>query len=419
MIRYYMLRLVIGIAPVALMAAAAHLRRHDATVTDNKGSAAPGVAVLPGEHEQPSESKPESAPGSTLTSTPARPRPADPEPTSETRVNRVGTAVMLILLCIVSSLAYVVWPDTDGPTSVGPTIGGFAFSADTPGVDAAVRILINPDAQYAPHGASGVMVVTVSLDVPAGKTVRWALDLAMVSTTIKLDPIAPGPEQPLQQQSGRLIAAPTTYTPPQPINQVRDYVLVGQTQGPSSGYTQLTANNFQLGDNTSASITTLAWTGPLPAVFGGAYVDAVMPSLVANVAGSTPTFDFGWTPAPLDKFHAEEELALSGDYEINSGAQTSQGLGGWHWSSDGNQGIINASGFGTSLIKQSVIQRDTFLAGVLTAVAVSALLGVVPFLLPLVIKRPRQARSTADRTVGTVKAECGGCGPYGDPNNDY
>ena len=236
------------------------------------------------------------------------------------RINALGALLMLGIAGTLVPVAWVLLPDTSGPPPGRPTIAGFVFSVDTPGTDAAVRILINPDARAYTAGAPGLMQVAVDLDIPAGRSVRWILDLQAVSTKIKLEDAPASSTQP-RQQAARLIAAPETYEMPLPIGQVRDYVLVGEIDGPSSAYTQLAASNFLPAGNSDTSFTRLAWSGPLPAVFKGAYVTATVPSLtaVSNTATSSSGFDFGWTPVSPQRFHAVEQLALPADYQISSG----------------------------------------------------------------------------------------------------
>jgi hypothetical protein len=155
---------------------------------------------------------------------------------------------------------------------------------------------------------------------------------------------------------------------------VRDYVLVGEVRGPSSAYSQLAAQGFLPAANKDSSFTDLSWSGPLPVAFQGAYVAAVMPSLIAVETQNQPAggFDFGWTPVSLRKFHSAEELAIADDYQVNSGAVASEGLLGWRWSSDNKPGIYSASGVGSSVSKQASIQRTTLIVGIVIGLAASA-----------------------------------------------
>jgi len=133
--------------------------------------------------------------------------------------------------------------------------------------------------------------------------------------------------------------------------------------------------------NGYTSLTDIAWIGPVPAAFQGAYVTASMPSLMSVPVTSSGGggFSFGWKAFPLGEFHAVEELYLPVDYQIDSGSQISNGYAGWAWTSDTNPGIVNASGIGSSVSLQADIQRRSFVAGVLVALAVSALFATIQF----------------------------------------
>jgi hypothetical protein len=100
-----------------------------------------------------------------------------------------------------------------------------------------------------------------------------------------------------------------------------------------------------------------------------------MPSLVAPE--TLINSDFGWTPVPLRKFHAVEELGVP-DYQVTTGSQVSEGFLGWTWSStDGSSGINIATGTGSSLTKQAETQHNLFISGILgglTATAIFAFL---------------------------------------------
>ena len=226
------------------------------------------------------------------------------------RINALGALLMLGIAGTLVPVAWVLLPDTSGPPPGRPTIAGFVFSVDTPGTDAAVRILINPDARAYTAGAPGLMQVAVDLDIPAGRSVRWILDLQAVSTKIKLEDAPASSTQP-RQQAARLIAAPETYEMPLPIGQVRDYVLVGEIDGPSSAYTRLAQPR-----TSSQQATAIR---PSPGSRGadlcrlcsrGRLVAATVPSLtaVSNTATSSSGFDFGWTPVSPQRFHAVEQL---------------------------------------------------------------------------------------------------------------
>jgi hypothetical protein len=252
-----------------------------------------------------------------------------------------------------------------------PTIAGFIFAVDSPGVDGAVRIFVNPKAEEYTGGPPGLMTVSVGLDVPPEKTVRWALDIGAVSTSIRLDKMPDPQSQPeRRQKSAELLEEPGTYDLGPPINRVRNYVLQGEIQGPSSAFSELSSNHFEQAIYIDTSITSLAWSGPLPAVFKGAYVRVSMPSLVSPEILTTSAY--GWNPVPLRMFHGVEELSVP-DYQVNTGSQVSDGLYSWTWSADGSLGIYNANGTGSSLIKQAETQRDLFVSGILGGLTATAL----------------------------------------------
>jgi hypothetical protein len=223
------------------------------------------------------------------------------------------------------------------------------------------------------------MGVTVDLDVPSGKVVRWALEFSGVSTAISLNKM----RTPKSAHSGDFFKALASYDLPSPINRVRDYLLVGEVHGPSSAYSQLVSRSFLPSANKTTSTTSISWDGPLPVVFQGSYVTASMPSLmVAQTAFSSgPGFNYGWKPVALQKFHLVEELALGNDYQINSGSQSSNGFGDWVWSSDTSPGIINAYGIGSSVTKQADLQWSSFLTGILVGLAASVFFTAIQFLI--------------------------------------
>lgn len=294
------------------------------------------------------------------------------------RVNVTVGAIMLAVAVLLGAGAVLLWPDTSGPAPGKPTIVGFSFSVDTPSIRGAVSILVNPDAKVYTGGPPGLMDVGVDLNVPAGKTVRWALEFYGVSTEISLNKM----RMPKSAHPGDFFKAPASYNLPPPINRVRDYLLAGEVQGPSSAYSQLASRNFLPGESKTTSTTSISWDGPLPAIFQGSYVTASMPSLtvVQTASPSGPGFNYGWTPVAPQKFHAVEKLALGNDYQIDSGSQSSDGFGDWAWSSDTGTGIINGYGIGSSVTKQADVQRSSFVAGILVGLAASALFAAVPFL---------------------------------------
>jgi hypothetical protein len=318
---------------------------------------------------------------------PLAPRSGPPIPASPTsgltsrrprrsvRVNLVAGIAMLIAAGIAIGAATVLWPDSAGPPPGEPTIAGFNFTVDRPETNAVVRILVNPNgAVYG--GAPGLMEVAVDLNVPRGQTVRWALEIDAASTAIRLRTISDTTRPPSRQRPGQLLAAPRPYQLPPPISKVRDYVVLGEIKGPSSGYTEATAAGSNL-VNADTSLTEISWAGPTPAEFQGSYVTASMPSLTAY---STATnWNLGWRPASLLNFFAAEQLALPGDYQIDSGQQTSGGFMGWTWSSTGQAGLTNATGVGTSVGLQADTQLRSFWAGILLALAASALIAGLQF----------------------------------------
>src|SRR5262249_51437867 len=232
------------------------------------------------------------------------------------RVNRTASVIMLALAALLGVGAALFWPDTSGPAPGKPTIVGLGFSVDTPGIKGAIRVIVNPDARVYTGGSPGLMDVAVDLDIPPGKMVRWALEFSGVSTAISLNKM----RMPKSAHSGAFFKAPASYDLPPPINRVRDYLLVGEVQGPSSAYSQLASRSFLPGVNKTTSTTSISWDGPLPAVFQGSYVTASMPPLtvVQTASPSSSGFNYGWTPVALQKFYVVEELSLGSDYQINS-----------------------------------------------------------------------------------------------------
>jgi hypothetical protein len=274
------------------------------------------------------------------------------------RINVIAAATMLIFAGLLVAAVGVYWPNTSGPGPGRPTIGGAVFPVDKPNIDGGVRILINPETNALTGGPSG-MVVSVDLDVPRGETVQWALAIDAVSDAISLTEL----KLPAPANSGYLIKAPRPYDLPSPINDVRDYLLVGKVNGPSSAYTQLVSSSSELPEsNDDTSVTDISWSGPVPAVFQGAYATVAMPSLMSVPIYSTGEggggFTYSWKAFPLKRFHAVEELSLSADYQIDSGSQGSNGYAGWIWTSDATPGIVNASGIGSSLSITAVVDRD-------------------------------------------------------------
>src|SRR5690348_7789670 len=61
------------------------------------------------------------------------------------RVNATVGVIMLGVAVLLVAGAVLFWPDTSGPAPGNPTIVGFSFSVDTPGIKGAVRILVNPN----------------------------------------------------------------------------------------------------------------------------------------------------------------------------------------------------------------------------------------------------------------------------------
>jgi hypothetical protein len=304
------------------------------------------------------------------------------------RVNFAAAATMLILSGLLGGATALYWPDTSGPARGLPTIAGAAFSVDKPDINGGVRISINPDTATSTGGPPRV-IIAVDLNVPKGEVAQWALDFTEVSSAISLTE----DKLPASSNSGHLIEAPQTYTLPSPIGNVRDYLLAGQVVGPSSAYSQLMSSSAELpGPSMQTSLTEIAWSGPLPAIFQGAYVTVSMPSLISAPATSSGGgFSYSWKSFPLRKFHAVEELDLSGDYQIDSGSQTSNGYAGWTWTSDANPGIVNATGYGSSVSLQAGIQRRSFEAGILAALAVSALFAAIQFYVTAATASKRQS----------------------------
>lgn len=224
------------------------------------------------------------------------------------------------------------------------------------------------------------MIVDVFLDVPEGVTVNWALDLGAVEESIKLEPLRESGDQ--RPSSGELVHATVTYDMPSPKGRVRDHLIVGQTVGPSSAYSLLASQTFLTASGFASSSTGLSWDGPLPAVFQGPYMNVVMPSLTAVHTGEPGSrFNLGWKPVSLHQFNAIERLALSGDYQITAGNATPLGLMGWNWSTSDQLGIINASGMGTSAVKQAEMQNRLFISGILIGIGGSIFLGAIQCLI--------------------------------------
>jgi hypothetical protein len=134
------------------------------------------------------------------------------------RINAWAAALLAVVAVGLTGGVLRYWPDTSGPPVVGPTISAFGFSVDSPDVDAAVRIMLSPGGPNYPQ-PSPHLVIQIDIDVPASRTVRWTLDLSVVSESISLS--STHEPQPPGQREAELIRAPDAYDMPSPIGRVR------------------------------------------------------------------------------------------------------------------------------------------------------------------------------------------------------
>jgi len=296
------------------------------------------------------------------------------EATLVRRLNHLATLLLAVLALGCAAFGVLLWPDTSGPPPGEPTLTGFNFVIDQPDVAAAVRLLINPDAKFYTNREPGLLLISVSLDVSPGATVHWALMLGGVSSRISMR-LMPEGSRGLNLTYRR---ASEPYDLGYPIGTVADYVITGEVQGPSTAYSTLASQNFPEVNPRQSAIASLAWAGPLPAVFKGAYVTVTMPSLTMLPAqGPSSVFD-GAEFAP-SKHEVEEELAVGWDYQISAGSGKPTGLASWIWSSESGEGIANANAIGSSVDKQSDVQRRSFFAGLLFGLAGTAVVSALPF----------------------------------------
>ena len=302
---------------------------------------------------------------------------------SRHRVYSQGAAVSLTFAALLGGLSLAFWPDTSQPPVVGPTIAAMLFAVDTPGINGAVKMHINPAVTGHAGGPSGLMSIQVGLDVPRGKTVRWRLDLGAVESSIRLRKMALPRQSALSMQeisSGDLITAPNDYRLPSPLGRVRDYVVVGEIRGPAYGYSQ-SSNQAGTISKGRISVTDISWRGPLPVQTKGQYARVAMPALTTETLTDTSEgFDLGWQPTGLARIRATEELDLP-DYQVDAGPQASNGIQGWTWFSETKPGLVPGFGLGHSVSIESSIQRRTFIAGILVGLAASAFFGGMQMLL--------------------------------------